>query len=204
MCSPVALAAVGMGQAYMSVRQRNAAAAQVAASGNAQMAASAANTTDILNDISAQQGETNITIGKQKTLRILQGLRERAFLRAALAEGVGSSRAPGASAVAESSDIGSLEFSRGSAIGQAERQKKGALASHTNIVNQSIAAANANKGVSPLNALLEIGLAGFSGYMQGEALNAKYKAPAQAPVAALPKMGQLPLGGTRDTHYVLE
>lgn len=188
MCTPEALAGVGMMQSYLGYRSQQEASENASASASAQMAASAANTQDILNDLTTQQGELNVSVGKQKTLRLLQGLRERAFLRAALAEGVGTDRAIGVAATSESSDMGSIEASRKSAIGQLERQKKAAISGHASIVNQSVAAAEANRAPSPLNALLGIGLAGFSGYMQGETLKAQYETPASsvAPTVAVP------------------
>jgi hypothetical protein len=170
-------------QTYYGIQAQNQAAAQARAYG-AQAAASAnAAALESYGAIQDAEIERQMEIAQRKTMRLRQGLRERAFIRAGLAEGVGSARSLVAAGIAESEDIGALEFTRESAVAQGERQKRGVFAQTQSRLNEIESQVRSVAPVSPGLAALQLGLAGFTGYNQGLTYQAKYGGSSNVPAA---------------------
>lgn len=184
MCTPVALASFQAVQAWAGIMAQNEAASQVrrfAEQGASDAVRAARESHAALTD---SQAEINLSAAQKKYVRMRQGLRERAFLSAALAEGIGSPRALGAAASAESQDVGSLEVNRQFGVAQRQREKSGVTVQAQGRINEFRSEAERHKSVSPLMAALQIGAAGATGYFQGSTLEARYGSP--APTMAMP------------------
>ena len=181
MCSPAALAAVSVAQTYMGIQAQNDAASQAASSGAAAAASSILSARQQYQQLTESQQDIRLEAAQKKTLRIRQGLRDRAFITAALAEGVGSRRAIAAASIATGEDVGAIETSAGSAVAQRQREKSGVYAGTQSRLNEIESQVRSIAPVSPLSAMLQLGIAGFTGYNQGSTLQAKYGGSSRVP-----------------------
>ena len=183
MCTPVALAAVSVAQTYMGIKAQNEAASNMATSGAAASASSILAAREQYQQLTEAQGDIRLEAAQRKTLRIRQGLRDRAFITAALSEGVGSSRAIAAASIATGEDLGAIEASSKSAVAQKQREKRGIYTGTQSRLNDIESQVRSVPSVSPLSAMLQLGIAGFTGYNQGAGLQAKYGGSAAVPRA---------------------
>lgn len=174
MCTPAALAAVSIAQTYMGIKGQNEAASNMASAGSAAAASSILSAREQYQQLSEMQQDARLEAAQKKTMRIRQGLRDRAFITAALSEGVGSSRSLAAASIAEGEDLGAIGYSAESTVAQRQREKRGVYMGTQSRLNDIESQVRSVAPVSPLSAMLQLGIAGFTGYNQGEALRAKY------------------------------